>query len=847
MITPPLPEIQHRSLLACLVGGGIILGLGAALLFLSNWQVDDSAPSYYQPRGYRSNVISMTRSGALRLDPALPGDPNVREWGRLLLDESAASGKEQTFFRQSRRLQRDMEQFNENGGGFFEVKTDGAIGVARDFHNFALPYPRREPWAGSFTLRGDVLPSMVSPELYLGFAEIDEGGAPLASDYAVLTLKEWTKPQGKGTHRRARAYEFRGADGQPLVRFRMHGQQIIMSLVDSAYCIVRLNGEPVNRPGSEPARNFLSRKTEPPINEGNTAPLLVGDRLRIQWMADKTEISFRYGQYSGGIVSRKWMEDGRNINVVDPELAAELPYLAELHEAMNRFVQRHPNPASLKQPDVRLSFDRGLHQSISRILFDSVRYFDARRSSVPNIENEPACVTVLNALTGEVLAMPSYPAPEDLERLHLKSISSPGAGLHTNRLRRLTMNQNLALIPIGSTTKPLLAAAIWDIYPELAKLTLDEPGGERRDLMGYRLSKGYSTVGPRHVDYKGFLRMSSNDYTIHLGLLTLAGKPKLNMDGQPVTTSDGMDFSQFIRGDQIPGGLLRPDLPVFPKFAELFDIALATDFSEDTGARWDPGVLTTLLRQAGVPTEVFSATLPADASERTKITALRDALFNSFANILPEATNLHLDQINSVRGDYTSLLLGSGKNYWSNLKLAEAYARLGTGRRVRARIAVDPKDPAAAENFPELPIRPETLDLIYDGMEECANGVNGSTAERISDSLRLAREKYAKQGLTLRAICKTGTATRISTRRDRSGRILVPKRECAAFCLYLELTNKEGKITAAVSVATYLQDRAATKGDSAPRNSAVAVQLTEDFLPEVLAWLDRQPGPSKVR
>jgi hypothetical protein len=80
----------------------------------------------------------------------------------------------------------------------------------------------------------------------------------------------------------------------------------------------------------------------------------------------------------------------------------------------------------------------------------------------------------------------------------------------------------------------------------------------------------------------------------------------------------------------------------------------------------------------------------------------------------------------------------------------------------------------------------------------------------------------------------------------KNGITLEDKRECAAFCLYLEVRDKSGTPVAALSTATYLQDRAATKGDTSPKNSAVAVQLTEDFFPELVAWLESQQGVKRA-
>jgi len=819
----------------------ILLGMLTSLIFLSRWRVDDEGASYYTAKGYRQRVADLVSSKALHMEP--PSEDSrtfARPWGQLEFDDDTATPIQKQFEKNSRRLQRDLEQFNETGGGFFEYSPKGNLQLARNFHNTTLPYPRREPWKGVLSLAGEALPSIVSPDLYLGFSETDDDGTLLAADYVVLSSKEYTAPAKQQKVRRARAYELKGEDGAPILRFTLLEKSVGMTILEASGESVYLNGELINQIGARGAAAFLARKASLDSSlqlAPNTAPLLAGDRLRIFHLRSKTQISFRFGQFSGGIVSRKWLENGRQVTVIDPEMGAEFPYLVSLQKAMDKFVQSHPTPASLKQPSVQLTFNRDLNTAVSRIFLEYVRNFDARISAVKHIEAEPACITILNALNGDVLAMPTYPAQEDLERLRRRAAVDPGAALSESRLHRLELNQNLTLMPIGSTTKPLLATAIWDTHPDFSHLVITEPYGQRSEILGYKLFRPYSTKGERVVDYKGFLRMSSNDYTMHLGLLMLANQPQIPAGGRfPAQTK--LDVSHFVLGDRIPGGLMRPELTAFAKLRDCFDISLTSDFEGDRGELWDTGPVSDLLRRAGVGENVLSG---QQLNEKEKLE--RNALFRSFSEVLPEATNLRLDQIHGFRGAYASLLLGSGTNYWSNLKLAEAYARLGTGRKIVARIAVDPKKEVALQDFPELPVSSDTLAKVHAGMQQCAEGIENSTAAAIGPSIQAARKKFRKQGLDLFAIAKTGTASRVPPLK-KNGQIISEKRECAAFCLYLEVRNSQGEPLAALASATYLQDRAATK--SGPKNSGVAVRLTSQFLPELLTWLENQPAVRKA-
>jgi cell division protein FtsI/penicillin-binding protein 2 len=845
--TLPLPKVHQRPLLTWIAACAVLLGLIAAILFVAGARIDDQGTNYYVPEGYRKNVTSMAKVSAIRHDRNAPSDPRqiLPPWGRMIFDADNANDRQEQFFQESKRLQTDLREFNETGGGFFEVRLDGKIYIARQYHNFALPYPKRPSWRGSFSLAGEKLPSLVSDGLYLGFSSTDENGAPSAEDYRVLRLDAWSLPAKNQSHFRAKAFELSG-DESPLARLTLVGEHVVLQLTDTAQCEVKLNGDVINRSGSDAVKKFMARREDlkDVALPNNAAPLRDGDRLRIRHLRTGREIALRYGRYAGGMVSRRWLEDGREVNLVDPELAAELPYFQQLQDSLNRFIHEHPKPDQIEQPNIRLSLDRALHSSVNRIFLDTVRGFDARRSSVPNIQLEPACICIINALNGDVLAMPSYPAPADIAAMRQRAQTGSLPGVTDAKLRRLGLNQNLTLNPIGSTTKPLLASAIWDTNPELSRLAIDEPAGGRSVLLGYKLAAPYSTVGPRHVDSNGFLRMSSNDYTLHLGLLMLAKGVTISASGTPVFPSGKADLSAFFRGDTIPGGLDRPDVPAFSKLAECYDVGLVQKLTDGPAAQWDLGVLAPMLHQIGVKDASMQGA-PESGQEDAAAAQMRELVYNSFSSVLPERANLQLDTVSSVRGKYTSMLLGSGTNYWSNLKLAEAYARLGTGRKIQARLTVDPSKETKLEDFPELPLKQETFAKVHAGMQQCAEGVAGSTAERISDSIKKARAHFATQGLTLFAIAKTGTATRRSPVIKR-GVIIEDKRECAAFCLYLELRDKSGTPVAALSSATYLQDRAATKGGTSPKNSAVAVQLTEDFFPELVAWLESQPGVKKA-
>ncbi|MFZ4593936.1 MAG: hypothetical protein ACOYOF_06745 [Verrucomicrobiaceae bacterium] len=828
----PVPKVPQHTVLTIVLLGCLLVGTLASFAFLSGARFDSVAKNYYVPQGYVKQVLGMLevppseetgagQKGPLRHQPfvADPINPMPR-WGQLFFDDSMASPRQRDFFQLSGRLRHDMDAFNESGDGFFQQQSDDSVWVSPTYHKFALPYPSVRKSHIQITMGEGAKPSVVAEGLELRFDPVAKEAPPLLAKPLALSFEKWGMGKKNKNHDSASAYELQGPQGQLILRFLLWGDQVKLQLVDNIATRIYLNGDQINIRSGKHALAFLARKDD--NAEDNAAPLLDGDRLRIYLRKEEREIALRYGLYSGNMASRSWIEDGKRVTLVDPELARVMPFVADLHTAFNRYVADHPDPSQIGQPTVKLTFDRKLHQEISDIFLPYVRSFDHNRSPLQNIQLEPACVCVMNALTGEVLAMPSYPAPADVDSLRKRMESRSIDGLNKAKLTKLALNQNLALIPIGSTTKPLLALAIWDQCPNLRTLVVNESRSERSAIFDYKLARYFNTVPRGMVTPESFLRVSSNDYTVHLGMLMLAGpNVQLARDGTKLLPNGHLELSHIIQGDTISGGLDRPDLTAFQKLRECFDVRLATNFQSKIGEDWDAGPLSSVFGE-----------MHADG----------ELLYRCFADVLPQRTNLRLDSIASVRYELISLLLGSGNNYWSNVMLTQAYSRLGTGHKVNARFAVDAKNAPKLTDTPKLPLDKTVVDMVHKGMRSTAEGADGSTATRISSGIRNAQSKFAKRGLKLIALCKTGTASRLGSVRDAAGNIIAPPRECAAFCLYIEVRDAKDNILAAVTSSTYLQDRGVTRGNTDPRNSGVAVEVSNDFLPKLIGWLEAQPG-----
>jgi hypothetical protein len=155
----------------------------------------------------------------------------------------------------------------------------------------------------------------------------------------------------------------------------------------------------------------------------------------------------------------------------------------------------------------------------------------------------------------------------------------------------------------------------------------------------------------------------------------------------------------------------------------------------------------------------------------------------SFSEVAPERVNLRTNLIQQLRQDLYTLLLGTGNNRWSNVQLAQAMARLATGRPVRARLlerVVVPgqgEDTAAEEVLWDLeqvlareeqegwtPYDDEWRRRGSDAFERVRDALRGvvsspgGTAHELNAVLKTINDA-APKGVRYSALGKTGTPT----------------------------------------------------------------------------------------
>lgn len=385
--------------------------------------------------------------------------------------------------------------------------------------------------------------------------------------------------------------------------------------------------------------------------------------------------------------------------------------------------------------NVTTSLDADLQTAVQRKLEDFV---------APGLKHEggrgfPAAITVMDAKTGQLLALASYPAN-----------ASQGAGTR----RAWEANQNFVNLPIGSAAKPLFSSAILEIWPGLATLAIPPHGpGGYDNLLGLHIGpmlNEEASFGPGWITFDDYMQRSSNIYAATLMMLATSLDPFKQDMSKPSTpyrleggARDHLPTLQIAQGnvlDTISCCVKWPD-----ELARLYDIR-----SEDIERQGE--------------TSIFADDRYDKTLWRPLLAALPDARFlrqDNLNSVSPARVDLQLNNVRNFRTEYLTLILGASTSRWNNVKMAEAYARLVTGRRVEARLTENGPPPPPmlgcnAGNDPDGLFCPKSRDVLLHAMALVAVG-SGTAAGQVDGKLAPLVAEAARRGEVIGFYSKTGT------------------------------------------------------------------------------------------
>lgn len=345
--------------------------------------------------------------------------------------------------------------------------------------------------------------------------------------------------------------------------------------------------------------------------------------------------------------------------------------------------------------DLRLTLDLDLHSRLQAAIRDWALSIRGRPDLAYRLEDpvrsKDVSMALIDTAKGDVLALPSFPHvdPSDPGFSELVEESGPV------RRRKMLTNWNFENHVIGSTIKPLTFSAVASGLRGVAKLEelvvhanslthdrigtvpLEKPTGEYRPL-GDLGMKSYLT----------------NSYTwpaVMTGAMGLIEDPH-ELKTVLVPTVNSPDFSLSGKGYRLD--LLRSPDRVFSQDPQSKKWTLRTNLS-------DTVLFRSLVDLYGIQTPANKTTQADYVSGRAgtflpSFTPKRPTTF--LDDVLPRRVLYESDSMRSVRSELVTTLIGGAQSVWNNVAMAESFARLSTGKKVRARMEQGP-----TPNFDPMP------------------------------------------------------------------------------------------------------------------------------------------------
>lgn len=769
-------KITPRALGLSLLFPAILMIFWLVRLETGNWKAEQKRP-VYASTGYRDVVNAMITAKDARGERWLdlvPASANAgaREGerpGDIHLTD-AAPQVARDYYKRS-YLKKDVEAYNRGERDRFVVQNNQIVAVNPYLHSIPLPFADLPVWGGDLTYR----PSntrhreiRIAGKGALPISPLASGvpNNPYAAPLALPLPERLTASRMKGQTETApprwpEVYKlYRGAVSTKNYMGEIHG-------IGDELLFCRDNQ------GGGVSATINGRK----VGDGDLFALRLGDHLKLEW--DNGGKAFSETMHvavseKAPLISRyRWVRRGKERvpEKPDPPFAADLAQAVTNALGQSRELSGPGGPPApgARNFDLSLSLDKEIHENTQRVLEE---FCDKRLSGKHEFR---ACITVMDALSGEILALASYPTrnqfPED---------PRSGSSEEDDLRARLLRNHNFQRLPVGSVAKIPFTASILAASPFLQNLLVPgKPSGVFTSILGIPLSKPITAhkESPAAADLETFIQKSLNSYALTLLTLSTGVSPTgfraVPPDRRQPTAIAPQGERFFMRG---PNGAtahaFRPYLEPFvfagagsmpqiqnldgrnvlfaAKMKELFgvDVTYVTNRSSESARRPWQG-------------DDWTDTAPWRPLLDLVYGRDRTPPGHPFFGISPERENLALNFVHDYRTDFLTLILGGGSSLWTAPKLCEIWSRLVTGRMVEARLVHAIKTPSEVPlGYPEepdlLPMDRAVRRRLVMAMTRPATP-DGTASQLNALLTQLAAAYERDKGQVLGFFCKTGS------------------------------------------------------------------------------------------
>ncbi len=675
----PYPVVFGLSLLFFVV---LIVGLAAI-----NWRMNKIGRDdrYRLDHNFKPEVFK-------RIDDDLPPDsanPNRGKNAPIILTNDklgrVPGGQlieiEEQYIKQ---FNERTDKFNPSGGLYYLERVRGAaganelgVGMNRRFFYARSPFSEPALWRGQIVAGGESDPTVYALNNRLRIS-LSAGGYPGSVNLA--------NSQSIRTNSSVLLYEYARQETKQFFELKRKDDQVRLDPKSGKWSVF-VDGKQLSGPA-------------------NIAPLSI---IVVESRDAKYRRNLIYLGPTRPILAYVRWRNGEQRRMF-PESGLTLVYMLGKAGDQAAALETKLTPAERKLKDeLPLSLDVSLNQTLQQEL---ARYASHQPNYSPfRPRPNRLAVTVLDAFSGQVLALPTWPTLDPDNAKYESLIDKI-----TEQTRyRFEENHNLTPHVIGSTIKPIvfatMATALRQADYDLARVKIynrsDVYSGREHAvhphlrLGGIRIGVWGCNSSQLECDMRDFIVRSLDFPEGLLGMLGMLNSEQeiarvfIRNDTSPDLSYEGRgykfdlmraseDATAFSIQDQREGKNPSTRGPEVMNSTILFR-GLASVFDFDTA---------NLQEKEAWLSRTCANFLPTFNNQKLP---LKDN--NYLDNVIPSRLDLSGGSFQNVRGGLISCLLGGGDCRFSNVRMAQAAARIVTGQRVFARLETTPA--AQVDSLPD--------------------------------------------------------------------------------------------------------------------------------------------------